>query len=140
VALYMPDSGGGRSRHRHAGLRRIGAPFGGIWWLLRKALRDRLIDGDVKSVDHRRWRFPAKEQGCGAQPAVDQALAATPFAPTVDHVLVVAPQPEQPTARQQARAPLVARVVEPASSEHTAECRMVHEDRACLCSTTPDPP
>jgi len=63
-----------------------------FWWLLRRSLRDRLIDGDVKAGDHRDGVSAKDKLGWALKArAVDQGPRRRRPAPTVDHVLVGAP-------------------------------------------------
>jgi len=87
VALYMPMSP--EAAIAMLACARIGAPhsvvFGGF---SADALRDRLIDGQVKAVITADGGF-RKDKPVQLKPAVDEALAANGGAPSVEHVLVV---------------------------------------------------
>ena len=87
VALYMPMIP--EAAIAMLACARIGAPhsvvFGGF---SADALRDRLIDGQVKAVITADGGF-RKDKPVPLKPAVDEALAANGGAPSVEHVLVV---------------------------------------------------
>jgi acetyl-CoA synthetase len=87
VALYMPMIP--EAAIAMLACARIGAPhsvvFGGF---SADALRDRLIDGQVKAVITADGGF-RKDKPVQLKPAVDEALAANGGAPSVEHVLVV---------------------------------------------------
>ncbi|MCP9821106.1 acetate--CoA ligase [Cyanobium sp. L1E-Cus] len=87
VALYMPMIP--EAAIAMLACARIGAPhsvvFGGF---SADALRDRLIDGQVKAVITADGGF-RKDKPVPLKPAVDEALAANGGAPSVGHVLVV---------------------------------------------------
>ncbi|MCT0201807.1 acetate--CoA ligase [Synechococcus sp. CS-603] len=131
VALYMPMVP--EAAIAMLACARIGAPhsvvFGGF---SAEALRDRLIDGDVKAVITADGGF-RKDKAVALKPAVDQALAGD-ACPTVDHVLVVR-RTEQPTAMTAGRDHWWHERVEPASPQHTAE-PMASEDRLFVLYTS----
>jgi len=87
VALYMPMVP--EAAIAMLACARIGAPhsvvFGGF---SADALRDRLIDGQVKAVITADGGF-RKDKPVPLKPAVDEALASNGGAPSVEHVLVV---------------------------------------------------
>ena len=87
VALYMPMIP--EAAIAMLACARIGAPhsvvFGGF---SADALRDRLIDGQVKAVITADGGF-RKDKPVPLKPAVDEALAGNGGAPSVEHVLVV---------------------------------------------------
>jgi acetyl-CoA synthetase len=87
VALYMPMVP--EAAIAMLACARIGAPhsvvFGGF---SADALRDRLIDGDVKAVITADGGF-RKDKPVPLKPAVDEALGSHGGAPSVEHVLVV---------------------------------------------------
>jgi acetyl-CoA synthetase len=87
VALYMPMVP--EAAIAMLACARIGAPhsvvFGGF---SADALRDRLIDGDVKAVITADGGF-RKDKPVPLKPAVDEALGRQGGAPSVEHVLVV---------------------------------------------------
>ena len=87
VALYMPMVP--EAAIAMLACARIGAPhsvvFGGF---SADALRDRLIDGEVKAVITADGGF-RKDKPVPLKPAVDEALSSQGGAPSVEHVLVV---------------------------------------------------
>ena len=130
VALYMPMVP--EAAIAMLACARIGAPhsvvFGGF---SAEALRDRLIDGDVKAVITADGGF-RKGKTVALKPAVDQALAEG--CPSVERVLVVK-RTGEPTAMTAGRDHWWHELVEAQSSECPAE-PMASEDRLFVLYTS----
>ena len=131
VALYMPMVP--EAAIAMLACARIGAPhsvvFGGF---SAEALRDRLIDGQVKLVITADGGF-RKDKAVALKPAVDAALEAD-ACPTVQHVLVVR-RTQEPTAMAPARDHWWHELVTGQSADCPAE-PMASEDRLFVLYTS----